>query len=161
MTVLPLLAASPMAISAVRSVARELPGQAAAFARVLAAVVGGPPVGDDRFGTAAVQPLGSLATVGGGLVEGLQNVAVDQPTKVLRLLRRRLTKVVHGVGPGHSTLSVRVRITADRGIHVVGDPPGAASIERALVADSELAQLVDRLPRAWLETGLEMTLGGR
>jgi hypothetical protein len=161
MTVAPLLAASPMAISAARSVARQLPGQAAAFARVLASVVGGTRAGGDPTDAAAVQLPGSLTTIGGGLVEGRQNVAVDQPAKVLRLLRRRLTEAVQKLGHADATQSVRVRISADRGIQVVGDSPEAASIERALAADSELAQLVDRLPPAWLEAGLGMTLGDR
>ena len=158
MTVAPLLAASPLALAAASSVARQLPGQAAAFARVLASVVTGPATGDP-FGTAAAQPLGSLVTIGSDLVEGLRNVAVDQPAQLMRLLRRRLTEVVQEVGTGDATPSVRVRITADRGIQVAGDPPDAVAIERALAADPELTRLVDRLPRAWLDTSLQMTLG--
>ena len=160
MTVSPLLAASPIAIGAAQGVAGQLPGQAAAFFRVLASVVGPSPTGDPSD-TEAAAPRASLATVGSDLMEGLRHVAVDEPSRVLRGLRRRMTELVQKTFNGDDAEGVRVRITPDGGLHVAGDSPERYAVQRALNADQALADLVSRLPRSWLQAGLEMTIRGR
>ncbi len=161
MTVSPLLAASPIAIGAAQGVARQLPGQAAAFFRVLASVIGPSPTGDPSDTAAAAAPRASLATVGSDLVEGLRHMAVDEPSRVLRGLRRRMTELVQKTVSGADAEGVRVRITPDGGLHVVGDSPERAAVQRALNADQALADLVSRLPQSWLQAGFEMTIRGR